>query len=214
MPKDGRTQLKHDHLIPPYGGEGLVDLLADRRKVAEVQAASRDWPSWDLTPRQACDLELLATGALSPLASFMGRADYDAVCDRMELVDGTLWPMPITLDVPEKLADGLDAGSRLALRDPEGVMLGFLEIEEMWRPDRRPELLALFGTDDGTSEPVRRYVARSQPVCLAGRLEVVQLPARPCGSRSPVANRRGRSSQVDNASPGAFADPSPASPPL
>ena len=57
----------------------------------EIRAASREWPSWDLTPRQLCDLELLLEGAFSPLSGFLGQADHDAVCDRMRLADGTLW---------------------------------------------------------------------------------------------------------------------------
>src|SRR4051794_40483952 len=87
-------------LIPAHGGV-LVNGMADAPRAAELQAASRDWPSWDLTPRQLCDLELLLNGGFSPLGGFMTRADYDGVCESMRLADGTLWPMPITLDVPE-----------------------------------------------------------------------------------------------------------------
>ncbi len=83
------------HLIAPHGGE-LIDLLADADRAAELKAASRDWPSWDLTPRQFCDLELLLNGGFSPLTGFMEKADYDSVCERMRLADGTLWPIPVT----------------------------------------------------------------------------------------------------------------------
>src|SRR5215470_18413818 len=121
-----------DHLNPPHGGE-LVNLLATPDRTFELQAASRDWPSWDLTPRQLCDLELLVNGSFSPLAGFLGCADHDAVCSEMRLADGTLWPIPITLDLPRELAGGLQAGkSSLALRDAEGVMLAALHLEEMW----------------------------------------------------------------------------------
>ncbi len=66
----------------------------------------------------------------------MSRADYDSVCESMRLADGTLWPMPITLDVTPELAARLRPGERLALRDPEGVMLAVLDVEEVWEPDR------------------------------------------------------------------------------
>ena len=81
------------HLIPPHGGE-LVQLIAQPEKIAELKAQSKEWPSWDLTPRQLCDLELLVTGGFSPLQGFMTRADYEGVCHNMRLSSGVLWPMP------------------------------------------------------------------------------------------------------------------------
>ena len=134
-----------DHLIAPHGGT-LVDLIVDEDRAAELKTASRDWPSHDLTPRQLCDLELLLNGGLSPLTGFMGRGDHERVCSDMRLADGTLWPMPITLDVAEELASKLEPGSNLALRDPEGVMLAVLHVEDVWRPDREAEAAAVFGS--------------------------------------------------------------------
>src|SRR2546427_7097572 len=110
------------HLIEPHGGT-LVDLMVDESRAAALRDASREWPSWDLTPRQLCDLELLLSGGFSPLTGFMGSADHAGVCSAMRLADGTLWPIPIALDLPPELADTLSPGGSLALRDPEGVML-------------------------------------------------------------------------------------------
>ena len=90
------------HLIAPHGGE-LVDLLASPEKAAELKAHSREWPSWDLTARQICDLELLLSGGFSPLRGFMNKADYEGVCHKMRLASGVLWPMPITLDVERRV---------------------------------------------------------------------------------------------------------------
>ncbi len=117
-----------DHLITPHGGT-LVDLIVDPERAAELKTESADWPSWDLTERQLCDLELLLNGGFSPLRGFLGRDDYERVCAEMRLADGTLWPIPITLDVTDEVAQGLETGSRLALRDPEGVMLAVLTVE-------------------------------------------------------------------------------------
>ena len=69
---------------------------------------SKDWPSWDLTARQLCDLELLMSGGFSPLRGFMNRADYEGVCKDMRLASGILWPMPITLDVSEDFCQKAD----------------------------------------------------------------------------------------------------------
>jgi len=133
------------HLIPPHGGE-----LKDLRLAAEAAQAARqaavDYPSWDLTARQLCDLELLAVGGFSPLDGFLGQADYQRVLADMRLEDGTLWPMPVTLDVSERFAEGIAVGDHVALRDPEGVVLAILHVTDHWRPDptpRRGRFLAL-----------------------------------------------------------------------
>src|SRR5215813_11365809 len=110
-----------DHLVPPYGG-ALAGVLVDDERAAELRKASTDWPSWDLTPRQLCDLELLLSGGFSPLRGFMVRRDYESVCASMRLASGDLWPIPVVLDLPEAAAKGLGAGATLALRDTEGVM--------------------------------------------------------------------------------------------
>ena len=126
------------HLIPAHGGE-LVQLIAPTERSAELKAHSREWPSWDLTGRQLCDVELLLSGGFSPLRGFMGRADYEGVCHNMRLSSGVIWPMPITLDVTEDFAKKLTPGSQVALRDPEGVMVAVLNVDEVWQPDRQAD---------------------------------------------------------------------------
>jgi sulfate adenylyltransferase len=165
-----------DHLIAPHGGT-LVNLVVDPERAAELKAASAEWPSWDLTPRQACDLELLLNGGFSPLRTFLGQADYESVRDQMRLTDGTLWPMPVCLDVPEDVATQLSPGnSSLALRDVEGVIIAVLHVEEIYRPDRTDEAEAVFGTTSTEHPGVDHLLNRSHPCYLSGRLEGLQLP--------------------------------------
>src|SRR5947209_19688629 len=110
------------HLLPPHGGE-LVDLYVDADRRAEIKTESRELPSWDLTPRQLCDLELLLNGAFSPLRGFMTKADYERVCHEMRLTSGVLWPIPITLELTEDFTKSLTPGqSKIALRVAEGVI--------------------------------------------------------------------------------------------
>jgi sulfate adenylyltransferase len=165
------------HLIPPHGGE-LVQLVAQPEAVADLKARSREWPSWDITARQLCDLELLISGGFSPLRGFMTRADYEGVCSNMRLANGLLWPMPVTLDVSEDFAKSLKPGSsRIALRDPEGVMLAALHVEEVWQPDRKAEAQAVFNSTS-RAHPGADYVIRqAQPWYVGGRVEGTQLPA-------------------------------------
>jgi sulfate adenylyltransferase len=162
-------------LIAPHGGT-LVNLLASPERAAELREASREWPSWDLTARQLCDLELLLNGGFSPLKGFLTRRDYDPVCASMRLADGTLWPMPITLDLTAEAARGLDSGGKLALRDPEGVMLAVLEIEDVWQPDRVAEAEAVFGTANREHPGVAYLLEQSHHVYVGGSLLGLQLP--------------------------------------
>jgi sulfate adenylyltransferase len=162
-------------LIEPYGGE-LIEPMVPEARQDEIKAASQEWPSWDLTPRQLCDLELLLSGALSPLTGFMGQADHASVCERMRLADGTLWPIPITLDISEKLAEQLQEGAQLALRDLEGVMLGLLHVEQIWRPDLTAECQHVYGTESLDHPGVAQIMRRSNPVYVGGRVEGLQHP--------------------------------------
>ena len=164
-----------DTLNAPHGGT-LNNLIVNASRGAELQADSSTWASWDLTARQLCDLELLLNGGFSPLTGFMRRADYEAVCAGMRLSDGTLWPMPITLDVSEPFAEALSTGSRIALRDPEGVMLAALIVEEIWTPDRTAEAQQVYGTTNREHPGVAALLDRSNPVYVGGRLEGLQLP--------------------------------------
>jgi sulfate adenylyltransferase len=168
------TLLDMTEQAAPHGGT-LVDLVVDAGRATELKAASVDWPSWDLTPRQMCDLELLMCGAFSPLTGFMGQADYEAVRDGMRLADGALWPIPITLEVPETLATELSPGHRLALRDGEGVMLAVIHVDDIFRPDREVEAERVYGTTSRVHPGVAQIMA-AHPWCIGGRVEGLQLP--------------------------------------
>ncbi len=84
--------------MEPHGG-ALKVLYLPREAAAARRREAAGAPSLDLTPRQLCDLKLLLNGGFSPLEGFMGRRDHEAVCAGMRLADGTLWPIPVTLDV-------------------------------------------------------------------------------------------------------------------
>ncbi|MDQ6877764.1 MAG: bifunctional sulfate adenylyltransferase/adenylylsulfate kinase [Candidatus Dormibacteraeota bacterium] len=160
--------------VTAYGGE-LVDLLVPEKRAAELKAASAAFPSWDLSDRQVCDLELLINGAFSPLRGFMGQEAYESVCSKMRLPDGSVWPMPVVLDVTEEMAAKLKAGDKLALRDSEGVMLAVLNVSEMFRPDQEGEAQQVFGTTD-PDHPGVGMLKRTNPVYVGGTVEGIQLP--------------------------------------
>ncbi len=162
-------------LIAPHGGT-LVDLLVAPAERDALKHEAATLPGWDLNPRQLCDLELLMTGAFSPLQGFLGRANYDSVCRDMRLADGTLWPMPVVLDVSREFADKLGTARRIALRDPEGVALAVLDIDDVWEADREAESQAVFGTNDPLHAGAAWLLNRAGPIYLGGRVRGIVLP--------------------------------------
>jgi sulfate adenylyltransferase len=165
------------NLIPPHGGE-LINPIVSPSQAAELKAHSKEYPSWDLTARQVCDVELLLSGGFSPLRGFMNRADYEGVCHNMRLSSGVLWPMPITLDVREEFAKGLKPGSsKIALRDPEGVMLAVLHVEDVWQPNRSDEAKSVFGTTSKAHPGVDYVLNKANPWYVGGMIEGLQLPS-------------------------------------
>ena len=162
-------------LIAPHGGQ-LKELIADPGRRRDLTKEAQTLPSWDLTPRQVCDIELLLNGGFSPLDGFMSRADYERVCAEMRLADGTLWPIPIPLDVTEQFAEGLSSGARIALRHPEGMVLAVMTVSDVWTPDRRAEAVAVFGTDDDFHPGVFSLLEQTNPTYVGGPIEGLELP--------------------------------------
>ena len=159
----------------PHGGE-LVDLYLPESKADAEKLKAKDYPSWDLTPRQICDLDLLMNGAFSPLTGFLGERDYESVCDTMRLQSGVFWPMPVTLDVSDAFADGIETGQTVALRDPEGVLLATLTVSDKWSVDKAAEARRVYGTTDETHPAVAHLMHQANPVYLGGQIAGIEPP--------------------------------------
>ncbi len=160
----------------PHGGE-LKELYLPEHRADEVKEAdAADLASWDLTPRQVCDLDLLLNGAFSPLEGFLGEADYESVCDSMRLQSGVLWPIPVTLDVAAEFADQIGTGDTIALRDSEGVLIAVMEVAERWTPDRESEAQRVYGTADDTHPAVDYLLHQAGPVYLGGKVYGIEPP--------------------------------------
>ncbi len=162
-------------LIEPHGGV-LKDRMAAAAEAEKIKKEAREYPSWDLTERQMWDMEMILNGGFSPLEGFLGEEDYTSVLDNMRLADGTVWTMPITLDVTEEFAGKVEAGGKVALRDPEGVLIAVLEVTDKWSPDRTNEAMKVFKSDDTIHPGVNYLLNRSNPVYLGGPLTGVEMP--------------------------------------
>ncbi|MFO7717267.1 MAG: bifunctional sulfate adenylyltransferase/adenylylsulfate kinase [Desulfohalobium sp.] len=152
-------------------------LMVHFRRVERLKYEVEHCPTVDLNLRQLCDLELLLNRALFPLEGFMGRTEYEGVVQQMRLPDGTVWPLPICLDVTEQLAQSLEIGGLLGLRDPEGFLLAVMQVGDIWAPDITQEAQAVFGSTDAENHPgVRQFVEQTHPWYVGGRIEGLHLP--------------------------------------
>ena len=154
----------------------IPELFVSAETAAKLKIEAGSMPSWDLSPRQACDLELLMNGGFHPLKGFNSEADYNGIVENMRAADGTLWPIPITLDVSQKFADSVAGGGKIALRDAEGVILAVMTVTDKWLPNKANEATKVFGADD-LAHPAVNYLHNiAGPVYLGGPIEGLQAP--------------------------------------
>jgi sulfate adenylyltransferase len=159
-------------LISPYGGT-LVDLMVPPEAAEELRDYANRLPSLRLSERSACDLELLATGAFSPLDRFMGPQDYQRVLEEMRLASGHIFPIPVTLPVGADEAIGLDQD--VALRSAKNELLAIMTVEEIYDWDLTEAAQHVFGSQD-LRHPLVAEMHRWGKRNVSGRLRVLQLP--------------------------------------
>ena len=129
-----------------------------------------------LTERQECDLEMLLIGAFAPLDGFLQRKDYEKVVIDSRLGNGEVWPMPITLDINETLARSLKKGDHLGLKDEEGTILAFLEVSDIWQPNKFLEADRVYGTTSIDHPGVEYLFEQTEPYYVGGKVKPVRLP--------------------------------------
>jgi len=154
----------------------IPELFVSYDSAEKLKLEAAELPSWDLTARQVCDLELLMNGGFNPLKGFMSEADYTGVVEDMRLESGALWPMPITLDVTDKFAERVAPGQDIALRDEEGVILAILSVTDRWAPDKHREAEKVFGADDIAHPAVNYLHNTAGAVYLGGPIIGIQAP--------------------------------------
>jgi len=165
-----RTPLMLSNLAP------IPELFVSYDSAQKLKAEAADLTSWDLTPRQICDLELLMNGGFNPLKGFLNEEDYNGVVENMRTADGSLWPIPITLDVNEAFANGIELGQDIALRDQEGVILATMTVTDRWEPDKSREAEMVFGADDLAHPAVNYLHNEAGKIYLGGPVTGIQQP--------------------------------------
>jgi sulfate adenylyltransferase len=162
--------------ISPHGGKLIQSLLSGKERSEALQESlgrKHVQVSWSTI----ADLELIATGAYSPLTGFMTYADYVSVVQNMRLSDGTVWPIPLVLPVEERVAENLSIGETVALIGNDGQCYALLHLKEIYTVDPMEEVQQVYGTDDSAHPGVAKRLLRSNTF-IAGPIFVTRRPPR------------------------------------
>jgi sulfate adenylyltransferase len=164
-----------DTTIAPHGGD-LVDLLVPEDRREATRAEADHLPKLVVNARELSDLEMLAVGALSPLAGFVGEADYVSVLETMHLSGGLAWAIPVTLSLTDDDVKRIGAGNSVALLSREGGdPIAVVDVAEVFKRDRQNEALGVYGTED-LEHPGVRALHDAGDFCLAGTVRALGLP--------------------------------------
>jgi len=166
-------------LIKPHGGS-LVNRIADAATAGKLAQEASKLTKVTLSPREQCDLEMIAIGAFSPLTGFMGRADFESVCKSMRLATdkahgsavGLVWSIPITLCPPDEIAARVKQNDRIALHSSDGTLLGVMTVTESFPHDKVLEIPNVYRTEDSSHPGVATVQAQGN-TCLAGPIDVI-----------------------------------------
>lgn len=160
-------------LVKPHGSDELKQLLLEGDALAAEQTRAESLPKINLSSRETGDLIMLGIGGFTPLEGFMGKADWQGVCDNMTLTNGLFWPIPITKSVSQEEADGIAEGTEIALVDPEtNRIMGTMKVTEKYRIDKAHECQTVFKTTD-LEHPGVKMVMDQGDVNLAGPVKVL-----------------------------------------
>ena len=142
----------------------------------ELKNKSLNYKSWTLRDRQIYDLEMILNGGFSPLGGFLNNQDYECVISDMRLKDGSLWPIPVTLDVDKEFSELLHVGDKVTLKDQEGFSIAVIEIEDIWEPDFARESELVYGTVDDSHPGVEYLLNQSNQVYIGGPVKKITSP--------------------------------------
>ena len=162
-------------IITPHG-EKLCSLMLNEEYRNKLNNDILELKSWTLTNRQLCDIEMILNGGFSPLDGFMNQNNYDGVCKKMRLENNLLWPIPITLDINNELADKLEINEKIVLRDKEGFAIALLTVNDIWNPNKEEEAQQIYETTDIYHPGVNILLNETHSTYVGGSIEGIHNP--------------------------------------
>jgi sulfate adenylyltransferase len=159
-------------LIAPHGGTLVNRVVDEPTKAQAIKKEAANLTAVVLSPREQCDLEMIAIGAFSPLTGFMGEKDFDGCCKNMRLANGTVWPIPVTLSPGDDIAAKIGVGQRIALHDDKNRLLGVMAVAEKYSHDKALEIPNVYKTED-EAHPGVAITIKQGSFCLGGPIDVI-----------------------------------------
>lgn len=161
--------------IPAHGGE-LVNLLVNDKEKDSLLLKAAALPKIVLNEREVADLELIATGAFSPLKGFMTKTDYEQVVNQMRLANGLPWTIPVTLSLTADQADSIRSAEEVALVNQQGQVLAVMQVEDIYSYDKEKEAISVYRTTDA-QHPGVNYLYNQGEYLAGGQIKLVNRPA-------------------------------------
>lgn len=159
-------------LVPPHGGAELKPLLLTGDELEKEKEKAKNLTEIKMTSRETSDVIMFGIGAYTPLDGFMGKADWQGVCDNYTMANSVFWPIPITLSTAEATADSVKEGDEVALVDGEsGELMGSMVVKEKYTIDKAHECQQIYKTTDMEHPGVVKVMDQAA-VNLAGPVKV------------------------------------------
>ncbi|OGM99397.1 MAG: hypothetical protein A2817_03355 [Candidatus Yanofskybacteria bacterium RIFCSPHIGHO2_01_FULL_39_8b] len=161
--------INNPQIVAPHGGK-LVNLIPDQLPNMEHISSLK---KIGLDPERQMDVELMGTGVYSPLEGFMAKKDLDSVANRMKLANGTIWPLPIILDVSKETADNFKIGEIIALTDENDSIMALLHLAQKYPFEKKTVIKKIFGTNN-MSHPGVKIMSGMNDYLLGGKIELLR----------------------------------------
>jgi len=161
-------------LVNPHGKEKkLKPLLLEGKELEAEKKKAAGLTQVRITSREAGDLIMMGIGGFTPLEGFMTKADWQGVCDKFTMADGTFWPIPITVSTTEGQAKSIKDGEEIALVSEEsGEIMATMKVTEKYTIDKKHECEKVYKTTD-MEHPGVAMVMNQADVNLAGPVKVL-----------------------------------------
>lgn len=161
--------------IAPHGGK-LINRGLTGSAAEEAKKKAAGLKQFALQPYEISDLEMIASGALSPLTGFMGQADFNSVLDSLKLADGNVWSLPVVKSVTTEQKASLKVGEEITLVDGSNQMpLAIMKIKEIYAHDKKKHASKAYGTEEEAHPGVARVLSMGD-FLVAGDIDLFQKP--------------------------------------